>query len=467
MATIYVGPTSAGLADGTSWANRYGTLNAAEDRPIQAGDTVYVGPGTYRELLTVDVSGTAGNPITYIGDYTGANTDSVGGVVRITGSDNDQTITRANCITATSKDYRTFRGFVLDSTSPVYLDGCTNVTVDQCHVTAGTGGYGVHILGAAQSTITVSNCYIFGAGQNGGVLMTHTSTVDNTAHVVSNCIINGAAGSGVHFIRVGGATVRNCIVAGRYCIRQATAPAAGQTNTINNCVLLYGGAGFIATATGELTEDYNCISLGVETPRSNTNAGAHSNIYLNLNDTRWFFELVAGGKMLSPWDLASYSQLVNVAGTSPTTADMRGTTVQGTQREWGALEYDSTLYLDGDDACDYPAAADVESGVTYGSGVYTGTFTEPGVGNVESGVTYGGGGVEFTGTFGVPAVGDVQEAVQYGAGGTEFTGTFGVPTEAQVESGVGFGEDDTEFTGTLVAGGGGPVRILPILGSIG
>ena len=50
--------------------------------------------------------------------------------------------------------------------------------------------------------------------------------------------------------------------------------------------------------------------------------------------------------MLTPFDLASYSQLVNVAGTSPTTTDLRGTSVIGAQREWGALEYDSTLKIE-------------------------------------------------------------------------------------------------------------------------
>jgi len=124
-------------------------------------------------------------------------------------------------------------------------------------------------------------------------------------------------------------------------------------------------------------------------------------------------------------------------------------------------------------ACDYPAEADVEFGVDYGSSAYTGafvvpaeadvqsgvdygaaaeftgTFTEPGIGNVESGVTYGGGGTEFTGTFGVPAVADVQSAVQYGASGTEFTGTFTEPGVGNVEAGVTYGGGGIEFTGTF------------------
>ena len=109
-------------------------------------------------------------------------------------------------------------------------------------------------------------------------------------------------------------------------------------------------------------------------------------------------------------------------------------------------------YGEAEAAADYPAEGDVQDGVSYGSGTYTGTFAAPAVGDVQSGVQYGAAGTEYTGTFGVPAVGDVQESVQYGAGGTEFTGTLALPTEAQVESGVGFGASGTEFTGSLVGG---------------
>jgi len=51
----------------------------------------------------------------------------------------------------------------------------------------------------------------------------------------------------------------------------------------------------------------------------------------------------SGAKVLSPYDLSSYSQLVNMAGTTPTTGDMWGATVLGAQREWGALEYNSAI----------------------------------------------------------------------------------------------------------------------------
>ena len=68
MTTLYVGPGGNDANNGLSWANRRLTLNGVEDKPVAAGDTVYVGPGVYRETLTVDVAGSSGNPITYIGD---------------------------------------------------------------------------------------------------------------------------------------------------------------------------------------------------------------------------------------------------------------------------------------------------------------------------------------------------------------------------------------------------------------
>jgi hypothetical protein len=55
--TLYVGQTTGGTGDGLSWVNCFGNVTAAEDKPIQAGDTVYVAPGVYRERLTCDVSG--------------------------------------------------------------------------------------------------------------------------------------------------------------------------------------------------------------------------------------------------------------------------------------------------------------------------------------------------------------------------------------------------------------------------
>jgi len=347
MATYYVGAGGNDSNAGTSWAQRKLTLNGAEDIPVQAGDTVYVGAGTYRETLTCDVSGSSGSPITYIGDYTGANTDGTGGVVRITGSDNDSTQTRTDCIAAAGKNYRTFRGFALDgSTSTININGCTNWIIDKCfHTKHGTRG----IIGSGICTdITISN-NLFQYGTYYDIFISHTSFVSDSNIVISNsifCNSGGNNGKAILFGKYGGVTIKNCLIQSKNIGIQLTAvPDTGQIVTVNNCIIAVCNTGMYSPTLGFLVENYNNIA-NCELARSNVAVGAQSNTYLPMFDTRWFFEMVNGGSMITPFDLASYSQLINVAGTSPTTADMRGTTVQGTQREWGALEYDSTLDIE-------------------------------------------------------------------------------------------------------------------------
>jgi hypothetical protein len=356
MTNRYVGPGGSDANNGLSWVTRKLTLNGVEDTPVVAGDVVYVGAGTYREMLTVDVSGTAGNPITYIGDYLGTNTNGVGGVVRITGSDNDQTATRTRCITSVSKNYRTFQGFQFDTTTAdiIFHDGGTNWVIQNCVFQAsGSGNDSIEIAGASQASNIIQNCvFLANTQSNTGIRFTHSSTVDNSAQTVQNCIFIGMIGVGS--VRVGGLTVKNSIfLSSAQAVRVLTAITVGQTVTVNNCIFQACTTAFQGTVSGEIVENYNTLYAN-GTDRTNTATGANSVAYPALFDPRWFFQLVTAGagpnnatQLVSPFDLSSFSQLVNVAGTSPPTTDMRGTAVQGSQREWGALEYDSTLKIQG------------------------------------------------------------------------------------------------------------------------
>src|SRR3990167_10217230 len=111
MTTYYVDWEKAdNSGNGLTLATAKKTLTGAEDIPVAAGDFVWVRPGVYRELLTVDVSGSDGSPITYQGDVAGQIWHP-GGVVRITGSDDDLVPIRANIIYGNNKSYRTFRSF--------------------------------------------------------------------------------------------------------------------------------------------------------------------------------------------------------------------------------------------------------------------------------------------------------------------------------------------------------------------
>lgn len=69
-----------------------------------------------------------------------------------------------------------------------------------------------------------------------------------------------------------------------------------------------------------------------------------------------------------------------------------------------------------------------------------------------------------------PAAGDVEDGVTYGPTGADYTGTVTLPAAEDVETGVQYGAGGTEFTGTLAGGGGGgPVvgsRIVRGLGAV-
>lgn len=354
MPTYYVGSGGNDGNTGLSWAQRKLTLNGAEDIPVAAGDTVYVGPGVYREVLTVDVSGGAGSPITYIGDYSGANTDSVGGVVRVTGSNNDQTATRANCIIGSAKDYRTFRGFLFGQASGVLVQNTTGINwiIDEC-LFQGTGVADsvrfVNSAGVTDMAATVQNCAFMHTSFAPAIAFGYTDATTST-NLVQNCLIIGTYGlynDLVRSSRVGGITIKNCCIwGGNSGVRVDVALPGGYTAvSVINSLIVGASFGLRATVLGEIIENYNAVYACV-TARTNVAVGANSVAYPPLFDTRWFFELVNGGNMVSPFDLASYSQLINVAGTSPTATDMRGTAAIGGVREWGPLEYDVTLDIE-------------------------------------------------------------------------------------------------------------------------
>lgn len=69
-ATYYVRPAGGtyGAEDGSSWANAFDGFSdvawGGGANQVGAGDTLYVGAGTYTQKLTPGASGTAGNPIT-------------------------------------------------------------------------------------------------------------------------------------------------------------------------------------------------------------------------------------------------------------------------------------------------------------------------------------------------------------------------------------------------------------------
>src|SRR5207245_7415710 len=71
-----------GTSPETAWQH-IGKLSAA----LHAGDIAYVGPGLYREQITVLNDGETDKRITFIADTTGQRTGDPPGIVMITGAD--------------------------------------------------------------------------------------------------------------------------------------------------------------------------------------------------------------------------------------------------------------------------------------------------------------------------------------------------------------------------------------------
>jgi hypothetical protein len=361
MATYCVRKTGNDANSGLSPAAAKLTIQAAVNLATTAGDIVYVGAGSYRETVTLAASGTAGNVISIIGDYAGTQTGDAG-VVRITGSDNDQTATRANCIVTSSRAYVTIEGFQLDACSSYAINGTgagTDITLRRLvfNANGGTSNASLFCDGASQARWAISQCVFWGAQVNSpAIYFYHGSVVNDAAHTVTNCVMMGNAyGEGVRSTFIGGITITNCLIRGvSRGIRYDGGSAPSTAITVNNCIL----AGcvdnsFYAQTAGAVSENYNSVSQSAA--RSNVTTGANSNTRLHLMDTRPWFAMFYGGGIVSPVDMASYCSLVELnSGSGAPSTDLRGSSVKGSFREWGPLEYDSSLSVSGGSALGLP-----------------------------------------------------------------------------------------------------------------
>lgn len=346
MTTYYVGGGGNDANAGTSWALRKLTLNGAEDIPVVADDLIWVAANkVYRERLTVDVDGGAGTEIVYVGDVTGEHTDGLGGVVRVTGSDNDIAAVRNHCITADTKDHRVFRGFSFDMASSHLLDldtGCEDWDIEDC-VFGSSIGQGIQIDDTALN-INMRRCLFFGVRAD-SIAIIDGATQDNTGHVIENCQFIGGS-YGVDISRIGGVTIRNCLFYGQkdYGVRVSTALAVGQTTTINNCIFTLCDTAVRSTAVAYITENFNTF-FGNGADRNTVNVGVNSQVYppLFLSPTLNSGAGQASGFQFSWWmgELGPWSQIRAIAGSNEPGEDFYGIRRPATasKNSWGPIQY--------------------------------------------------------------------------------------------------------------------------------
>jgi hypothetical protein len=305
---------------------------------------VYVGPGTYREQLTVDVDGTSGNEIVYIGDVTGEHTDGVGGLVRITGSDNDTTKTRAYCILGNTDDYRIFRGFTFDMASTYCISGsdCDHWTIEDCSFQNDANS---SVYGSSGTDWVIRHCAFLGGLIH--VTLTVGAATDSSGHIIQNCLMLFALNDGIKIERWGDVIIRNCAIfgAGDDGIDVAIAPNAGHPCLVNNCIIAFCDSnGLEATGVGDMTENYNTLYAN-GTPRSSVNVGANSVTYpaLLLPPILHSGASQASGFRF-PWlfgTLSEWSAIRAITGSNEATEDLHGLVRPTTaaKNSWGPLQF--------------------------------------------------------------------------------------------------------------------------------
>lgn len=340
MAIYYVGIGGNDANNGTTWALRKATLWSAENTLVAAGDTVYVGPGVYREQLEPVISGNGGNPIIYIGDVTGENTDGVGGVVRITGSNDDQSATRFRGIFVSSKDYRTFRGFLIDFAvqSSVEIVNSDYIIVEDCVLMYSETQ--VRIEGTSHDAI-IRRCYL--AYGNGGFWAFHATGVDGI-HTIENCIINDNLYRGIFIQLVDNVTCRNLLLSGNQLAIDAVLDNP-YTGTINNSLIVANSVrGIRRLSTGTFTEDYNTFFRnGVD--RDGVAVGGNSVTYppLFISPIIYSGESQASGFKFPWWygELSEWSQIRAITGTNEPSVDMLGIARPATasKNSWGPMQF--------------------------------------------------------------------------------------------------------------------------------
>lgn len=353
MTTYYVGIGGNDGNNGQSWANRKLTLNGAEDIPVAAGDTVYVGPGVYREMLTCDVAGSAGNIITYIGDVTGEHTDGIGGVVRVTGSDNDTTATRAASFSGV-QNYRSFRGFTCDlTTGPAIAVGVSGPTVVEDCVFQGAGSsvaFGVAHGAATVAALTCRRCVFVGGTSGAPAIVATRDTYGTAGDLIENCVFLLRAGAQAYEVnRAGGCVIQNCLIVGgggfnNAAIAANTLVANEDTLTARQNIIVFAAYGMYGAATGDITENYNNF-WGCSTDRVNVDTGANSTTYppmFNLPILQAGVSQVSGLKF--PWmfgELSEWSALRRIAGADEPTTDLFGIPrpVTAAKNSWGAIQF--------------------------------------------------------------------------------------------------------------------------------
>ena len=291
MATYYVRKTgsdsNAGTSAGAAWLTIGKALGASG---ISSGDTVYIGAGTYREIVTVNMtSATAETKI--IGDVDGSQTGDAGEVIWTAHVTDDVTVpSSAYPLVANGRDFITIQNVIFYGGTTGCINMTTATSTDwkfyRCSFLSYGYNYAINYTGTADTAanLTIDSCEFWasGSGQSASIIITApTSTVSDYDLNISiyNCVFNVVSvpikviSSGANPFKGGGVDVFNSFLFGSTGVSTGASLSTTYPLTIYNSVVL-AITGLSANTSGQIVEDYNIISAS--TARTNVTAGSNS-----------------------------------------------------------------------------------------------------------------------------------------------------------------------------------------------
>lgn len=295
MATYYVRKTGSDGAAGTSAGAAWQTIGKALGATgIASGDTVYVGSGTYREVVTVAMT-SATVETRVVADIDGSQTGDAGPVVWTAYTTNDTTAPSASLIGFAGRDYLTFEDFVLIGGTGTPIEGYTtthptNITFRRCAIKNGGVATSSNNLVGLRSTGRTTLSWLFDKcilefSNNGFYIETDSTGAATDWDVdvkLRNCLLIGTGYYAIYWFGAGGGTgrpyglkIRNCsFYVNGQALQIDGEHSAVTLSFIYNSLIQCHDTALGSFASGRLTENYNVIRAA--TPRTNVTAGANS-----------------------------------------------------------------------------------------------------------------------------------------------------------------------------------------------
>jgi len=294
MSTYYVAPYGSNANNGTTpatpWLTVQFALGAATgtNPGLVAGDTVWIAPGIYREVITsTTLTGTSGNTIKIYGDPTFSRAWTAGtvGRVRLTSYLSDTVVPTASQTLYVLGDYIEVQDLCLDGNpsggasitsvtdSCLYIRG-GNITVKRCSVQTLVNsrqiGIGCYIP-TGKNNITVDRCSAFASIGMYFFSQAQTPVYDVNA-AVKDCLISGSStsdygiffdGSGASAHSTGARLYNNTIFACGTGIGLYGFAQVGGTSTEIRNNLIYAsrgtGIGIVGGGSATITQSNNVI----------------------------------------------------------------------------------------------------------------------------------------------------------------------------------------------------------------